>query len=464
MNGVAAVIRAMIQRGVVPYVQSYCFGDNGLRGNFEKAVQFDTAIAQAIGSSIAFVNIDTEWDDGAVLDILSSPAGIQSFKNRIQVYRQFAPMTKLLSSPGLWKTDAQYAWFAQIDALLDMRSNIFFATSNERSCLLKPDGVSIGVTGKSLNEALAMGDKINADRLRFNRLWGSSATKYIITGDAAVTSCGWGETNQAAIINKLVDRMDCLYSDGWRGANIRNAGPDNLWERAMGVQNEGQFVYSNGVNARNAMKRGLDRAIQIMKNGATCVPPPPTPFTVSHMKSSSQNWAQLTADPSFDVAGIVLNYNGQSTRLSKASWGEEWVGAANIASGTSVQVVIEKTSGGSTTVQIAWLQSDSAPTPSPTPAPAPAPTPAPAPGPAPAGSLTVTNTGSNEWWAQVQLSPKTGITSVTISYLGVIQPLKLESYGDWTSGLSSRIPSGTRVTVTYVKSGSSFSQAIIWAV
>lgn len=458
---VAREIRSMISRGIVPYVQSYCFGDNGLRGEFHKAVAFDKSIAGAIGSSLAFVNLDTEWDDDAVLNLMKSPAGIDSFKQRIATYRQLAPNAKLLSSPGGWKPDDQYPWFAQVDALLDLRSNIFHAANNERQCLLKPDGQSIGVAGKSLNEALAMGEKLNADRMRMNRLWGATG-KLFVTGDAAVTSCGWGEAGQAAIINKLVDRMDCLYQDGWRGANFRNKGPDNLWERAMGVKNEGQFTYSNGPNARAAMKRGLERAIQIMRNGPSCIPPPPTPLDVTVLTGSSQHWAQLKIDPPFDVAGVSLEYNGQTVRLSKASWGDEWVSSINITPGTTVKVVVDKTSGGTSAVTMYWLQAGPSPaTPSPsTPTPSPA-TPTPS-APAPSGPLRITPVNSNEYWVQLEFSSNTGVSSASLSYLGVILPLKQESYGHWTASPSSAIPVGTAVTVNYVKDGATHSYPMKW--
>jgi len=351
----------------VPYIHSYCFGDNGLRAptatsnSYALAVQFDESIAKAIGNnSDAFVNLDTEWDVDEVLGLMSSADGIQCFKDRIQRYRTYARRTRVLSSPGLWKTDSQYTFFSQIDQLLDLRANLYHAVSNNDTCTLRTVDNTNWPNAYSLSQVLSLCQTIVGDRQRMNYLWNDS-NKHFITGDMALTKCGWGAQYQAQMMNLLIDNMHCLYHNKWRGAMFRNSAPPNPDERATGNWNELGFVYSDNNYAREAMKKGMEKALNMMKNGVNCSASN-GPFTVKFsidQSSCSNTWAQLAITPAYEVTGVTLSYKTITRQvLERASWGPEYTGVvSSIDTNSFVVANITKYSGGYSVIRIQWLNS-----------------------------------------------------------------------------------------------------------
>ncbi len=254
--------------GRIPYIHSYMFGDNGIRTNLQVAVSFDEKIAQAIGSSLAFVNLETELDVDAILSTMKSPQGINVMKQRIQKYRQFAPNTVLTSSPGLWKPASDYTFFKPIAALLDVKGNIYHAASNAAACtrLARGGNCNFGMTWDWANNVQG---RLDENLTKMRTAWGNPVTPFI-TADTAITSCGWGAQGQSTIIKNFVGRMDCLFKNGWRGTVMRNKGPEDPNERAFGVENEGKFTYSTNAESVKQVQAGLNTAIRIMKTGAKC--------------------------------------------------------------------------------------------------------------------------------------------------------------------------------------------------
>ena len=186
--------------------QSYHFGDNGLRGQFELALAFDREIASAIGNSFAIVNLEPEWDVDVVLNLFKSSQGTQSLLNRIQTFKSLAPNSVVVSTPGLWKSAQDYSFFSSVDSKLNARAMLMHVVnSGDASCAKKQDGSLWPYGVKSLSEGISMvKSKIDENLNKMTQAWGGSLPFEWILSDVGVTSCGWGADGQAAIVNELI--------------------------------------------------------------------------------------------------------------------------------------------------------------------------------------------------------------------------------------------------------------------
>ena len=176
-----------------------------MRGSFNLAVAFDLEVAKAIGNNMAFINLETEWDDGAVLNIFKTAEGSKCLTDRIQNFKTYSPNAVIVSSPGLWKPNSDYPFFKPIDGVLNARAMLLHTVNSaDGSCAARTDGSWWPNGVKSLAEGVSsIMDKINGNLEKMNSAWGSTGKEWMIS-DMAVTSCGWGSEGQSQILNALV--------------------------------------------------------------------------------------------------------------------------------------------------------------------------------------------------------------------------------------------------------------------
>ncbi|KAL9649919.1 hypothetical protein ABK040_011392 [Willaertia magna] len=329
VNQVRSKIREIIARGNVPYIHAYNFGDSGLRGQFEKANAFDLEVAKAIGGNIAFINIDTEWDVSDVLNLFQSAQGQQSLLTRVQNYKTYSPNAIVTSSPGLWGPASSYTFFKDISKQLDARSILLHIVSNSPTCGKRIDG-SVWTNGvNSLQEGKTrVIENIISSLNKMNTAWGDNNNGNWFIADTGVTQCDWGQSGQSEILNEIIKNLDCLYAKGFRGFNLRNQGPDELAERAMGIENEGRFIFTNSAASKQVLQNGFTKVKSILQNGIGSVNSncQLQQLLVQVVTGTSEFWAQIEIKPSYDIQSVNLNCNGKSTALNLPSWSDsQWV-------------------------------------------------------------------------------------------------------------------------------------------
>eukprot|EP00761_Pharyngomonas_kirbyi_P008409 gb/GECH01008420.1/.p1 GENE.gb/GECH01008420.1/~~gb/GECH01008420.1/.p1 ORF type:complete len:431 (+),score=102.26 gb/GECH01008420.1/:1-1293(+) len=351
-HGVSQAIHNAIGAHKIPYIQSYQYGDNGISwtGDLYKAVEFDAAIAKAIGNSFALVNVETEWDGGQAENLITTHQGQENMRERIQQYRHYAPNTELLSTPGLWKPDHFYGFFDSLDSQMDHRGDILHMASDQSHCTSRLYGGNFA-DGRGFNSAQGIGHYVVRDMKRTQHLWGSSSGsgRYFVTGDLAVTNCGWGVDGQADIFRRLVDNFNFLYEQGWRGAVIRNEAPSKA-ERYMGVKNEGGFVWSHHSRVKSEIDRGLNLARQIMRSGGPQTPGSslqPELRVSLNKEASNGGWLQLKVEP--DAAKRVqveMNHGWQDMQYQ---WYGEWTRGGSFPAHQPIHIRLVDYSGRSKT-------------------------------------------------------------------------------------------------------------------
>jgi len=239
-----------------------------------------------------------------------------------------------------------------------MRGHLHHIVSNVATCTTRTANYGGSYTGGTTSaDAQLVATYISGYKSKMDAAWGAktAATDRFITADIAITSCGWGASGQAAIIQKIVDNMACLYKSGWRGMALRNSGPSDI-ERYMGIGNEGGFVWSTNAASVTAINNGITQATKALAGTLTCVPAAAS-FTVTKNASSNAWWIQIKVTPSSDVSSIVLSYTGGSTTLSPASWGgDDFTGspASAIPAGTVTLTITSKSTGTVVTQTLAW--------------------------------------------------------------------------------------------------------------
>ena len=150
--------------------------------------------------------METEWDVEEVLTLFQTAEGTQCLKDRVNMFRTYAPNTIVVSSPGLWKSTSSYTFFSSIDATLNARAILTHIVNiGNTTCSLKYDGSYWTSGANSLSDALVLlDDTITSDLQKMNDAWGTVSPMEWIIADSGVTSCGWGESGQATILNILV--------------------------------------------------------------------------------------------------------------------------------------------------------------------------------------------------------------------------------------------------------------------
>ncbi|EFC49231.1 predicted protein [Naegleria gruberi] len=325
VNAVTSSIRDTIASGQVVFVDSYHFGDTGWRNLSEcpTVIAFDQQVAKAIGSNFAIINIESEWDVGVVLSLFQTNEGIQCFQNRILQYNTYAPNALITSAPGLWNSYSTYNFFQPVEKMLNLRSlNINAVNSGNTTCSRVYDG-SYWTSGQmNLNEAKQyIDDKIVGDLTKMNNAWGQSQNNQFLAF-SAVTSCGWGFDGQAEILSTLINNLDCLYENGFRGFNLRNSGPAAEY-CATGINNEQMYTYSTSVKSVAVLNEGWLRVRSLFSGNVkpNCTLPTLDNVNIQILSGSDSWWLKLQVNPSIYVYGNVnITCNGVTTSLSQTSW------------------------------------------------------------------------------------------------------------------------------------------------
>lgn len=449
LNGIQQWYSATKSAGQIPYFHDYGLGTiiyNTRNISYAGLLEFDNALADMIGQDFAFVNLDTEWDAGGIAPYAVSAAGIQSFKDRIAIFRQKAPNAILSSSAGLWSVPygaiLDYYAFTPVDRLLDLRSTLYSAVSNVDSCCWRQLDGQGGTTtmftdGKAISTAQQTASILNANKVYMDNLWGTTSRKWY-AADVAVTDCGWGVSGQTAIIKNLVDNLQTMFANGFRGIMLRNYSPPNQF-RFMGQNNEAGFTWyppSSGVYTTAVeIARGLGIVRYLMKNKATSAPAISAPRSVTAVTPGWNSWwIQVQVTPFTDVTGVKATYT-DATGVSRSATlsivetvgKSQWMGAPPtvIPYGASVSITLTLQSGKTETHSVKNGQSI---------------------------SVAKTLPGWNSWWIQVGVSPGDSVGSVGVQYIdwnGATQYVTLTKnvWGSYMAPPPTQIPYGAECTV-----------------
>jgi hypothetical protein len=345
-------IKTLLERGIVPFIHLYHFGDDGLRGDHHLAVEFDTAVAQAIGNyTLAYINIETEWDDRTYMQFLESPEGIQMFKDRFAAFRRYTNKAVLSSSPGLWLTTPEYTWFAELDDRVDFRAhslqfvNSYNKTCSERSSSYNVDGNATYWNFGIMSEQDALAHTIKRMKLDNNKMdaaWGPKDNNWI-TADVGLSSCGWGCHIQAQILNQWVTNLDCLYASGYRGMALRNGAPA-AENRAMGYLNEGGMIWNGGeFNCPETIavaQTGLQKVIEMMQNGGGICAEPLIYYSLEVTTDDPLSYNTPIIGVNQILNGFQITCSGVKYTLQKTPWNEQYwwttISGGGCTAGTTV--------------------------------------------------------------------------------------------------------------------------------
>ena len=146
--------------------------------------------------------------------------------------------------------------------------------------------------------------------------------------------------------------MDCLYASGFRGFNLRNSGPSDLWERAMGINNEGMFTFTTSAATMNVIKTGLTKVNAFLVNGQkpSCSSNnggsnsgSTSSYKVNVISGSNDWWTQIEVLPTSSVQTVVLKCGSASTSLERPAWSQtQFVKglSAQCPMGSDIQVIV----------------------------------------------------------------------------------------------------------------------------
>jgi hypothetical protein len=459
MSGITSWYKTVVAAGQVPYFHDYSLGTI-VYGNkaitYSSILSFDTNLAKLIGNTIAFVNLDTEWgkinllmcqltkiDANGVYPYAISSDGINNFLARIKIFRQYAPNAKLSASGGFWTLDygsssINYAAFKSVDALLDLRSTLYSAVTSDSSCCWRQLSGSSGPTtmytdGVSLATAQQSTSILNRRNGYMNKLWGTTSRKWF-AADVAVTSCGWGVSGQAAIIQNIVSNLPTLFSAGFRGMVLRNISPPTQY-RFMGQNNEAGFTWyppSSGVyTTSTTVAAGLTAAVNLMKGLSYST----TSISVTAVSAKwTSNFIAVVVSPVTNVAKVTASYVDSSsvsrsiTLALVSGTTTQFSGTTpnTMPSGAAVSIVVTLKSG--VTQKNVLTNGVSR-------------------------SVAKVLPGFNSYWIQVSVTPLTSVTKVTAQYLDWSKvshtvTLTKNAYSQYQAAPPTQIPYGNAVTIT----------------
>ncbi len=377
-----------------------------------------------------------------------SDATIANWLQRIAIFRQYAPNTLLSASGGFWTLDygstIPYSKFKPVDAKLDLRATLLSSVSEVSSCCWRQLGGIYGPTtnfddGSTLTEAKQAAAIINRRGGYMKSLWGTTTRKWF-AADVAVTDCGWGVSGQAAIIQNIIDNMPTMFSNGFRGMVLRNLSPPNEF-RFMGQNNEAGFTWyppsSGNYITSTTIAKGLTQAVNLMKGLSYSS----TTIAVAAVASKwTSSFIQVSATPNTNVASLSYSFTDLSKVVRTGSlplisgttnnYGAK--PAVTMPAGAAVTITVTLKSGVQQKTTLTNGQSR---------------------------SVTKKLPGFNAYWIQVVVSPSTGVTAVSGSYVDAakitrtVTLTKNSADGSYMGGPPNQIPYGGQVTITVTSSG-----------
>ena len=149
--------------------------------------------------------------------------------------------------------------------------------------------------------------------------------------------------------------MDCLYASGFRGFNLRNSGPGDLYERAMGVKNEGMFTFTSSPATMNVIKSGLAKVNSFFVQGQTpsCSSSGgsntnngggnSSSYKVNVISGSNDWWTQIEVLPTTSVQSVVFKCGSAATNLERPAWSQtQFVKGLSqqCPSGSDIQIIV----------------------------------------------------------------------------------------------------------------------------
>lgn len=279
-----AKVANAISAGKIPYVKFYQWGDSGspTMGRVDKDAIFDdyklwgdyaAAMAGAVGKThhATFV-VEPEWDSNA--EAPCNEAYGRALADVVGKMRTAAPLAKIINGVGFWdngtgkdpsNTKSKYHCFQEsrwylngnsLASLFDGHGFVRHIMSNGTA----PDGTPCGLRdpnnseykkGNKVYNGVSLADakkKMTDVPLLLDRVKSIFGNPNTYITDIMLTSCGWGDTEQANIIKILTDQLQNnasnLYAThGLRGVAFRDAGPPDKSERYCGIWNEGLVTY-----------------------------------------------------------------------------------------------------------------------------------------------------------------------------------------------------------------------------
>lgn len=253
-------------KGEVPFIKFYYFGDDGApsMNSFMSATSdqitawenYAYKIATALGDKPGYVVMEPEYDipKDANGQLVACNAKFEAPMTRIvDMFHRTAPNAVLINQSSFYAGTADpYKCYADVAAKMDAQGFLIHIVNTSDFCTLKTDGTHFPY-GETLTSALQIVKKVRDKAALTHTAFGADHT---FLSDLAVTSCDWDGSHtadgahQAQIFDNLADALPTLYQEvGLRGAVIRTGGPSRE-QRAMGIENEGDFVWSSASATR----------------------------------------------------------------------------------------------------------------------------------------------------------------------------------------------------------------------
>jgi hypothetical protein len=329
--------------GKVPYIMFYHWGDGnepdepgpdvpdmseaetGSTEDYEHWYDFARTIAGAIGhDNRAYVVIESEWDVNGKTSACSTKF-INGMNTVIDIFEDLAPNAVLVNSPGMWKSDSDYTCFTPAKRF-DVQGFPLHVVHGSDDCTKKLNGSYYDGGYDTLQAAKDdVIPRIKRNVEKAKRLFSSTSKPFRtqIT-DLAITSCGWTTSGQGELFDIVVNALPSLYDNqALRAVKIRTDGPSDR-DRAMGLKNEGGFVW--GTSAQTAIARG-DDVMKAHLDGISGPVTQPT-FTASAEMTPHANPGQTvtisslftcTAGPAQDVVVDLELFGPSGTRVAQQS-------------------------------------------------------------------------------------------------------------------------------------------------
>ena len=272
------IVKRSADAGNIPFIKFYHWGDDGtptMEGfgsatttDIQKWENYAYKIASALGSRPGYVVMEPEYDlNLSTSSGACSPKFEDAMKRIVAMFKNTAPNAVTINQSSFYAMSKDpYTCYADTAKVMHSQGFLIHVVNTSDYCTRKSNG-SYFQWGTTQSGSESIVSDIKAKARLTREAFGT--TKSFIS-DWAVTSCGWGGTHQAHLVDLVADAIPDLYTNhGLRGAILRTGGP-SVEQRAMGVENEGGFTWSSGTTTRINEGYGEVQAfLQTMGGGTT---------------------------------------------------------------------------------------------------------------------------------------------------------------------------------------------------
>ena len=249
--------------GNIPFIKFYHWGDDGTPSmkdfgqvtttDISKWEYYAKRLAEGLGDRPGYIVMEPEYDNN-LSDVTGacSPKFQDAMRRMVTVIKNIAENAVLINQSSFWdNSPAPYKCYAATAKTMHAQGFLIHISNTSDYCTERVDGhweapyYQYGDTATS-SETILQRVK---DKARWTREAFGTTTAFI--SDWAVTSCGWGGTHQAKLVDYVADAIPTLYKDhGLRGAILRTGPPNSDGEKYLGIQNENGFVWSSETTTR----------------------------------------------------------------------------------------------------------------------------------------------------------------------------------------------------------------------